>query len=111
MIGKSDHYITQDLFIAYQRQLALEGLGDENASGVSGRTTVEVMSEGTFRTGTMQGGLQVTEDLSVSYQRKLEEQGANTVGVEYRLNPNTMVRGTSSDRGQTTLDFLWRIDY
>ena len=111
MAGRNAHYVTQDLFFSHQNQLDLENPLNEKLSSVSRRNLIAVPSGVTFDAGTVRAGSQVTDNLFVSYHRELEKQGANSVEVEYRLGPCAMLRGTGSDRGQTALDLLWRIDY
>ena len=64
-----------------------------------------------FGSGSVTGGRYVTQDLFISYEHQLGQQGGNTVGVEYSLSPHVKLKGTSNDGGQTSLDLLWRIDY
>lgn len=76
-----------------------------------GLDTLEVDVEDEFGSGSVRGGRYVTQDLFISYQHQLGEEGRNTVGVEYSLSPRVKLKGTSNDDGQSSLDLLWRIDY
>ena len=76
-----------------------------------GLDTLEIDVEDEFGSGSVRGGRYVTQDLFISYQHQLGEEGRNTVGVEYSLSPHVKLKGTSNDEGQTSLDLLWRIDY
>ena len=62
-------------------------------------------------TGSVRGGRYVTQDLFLSYERQLGEQSGNTVEVEYSLGPRVKLKGTSDDRGQSSVDLFWRIEY
>ena len=73
--------------------------------------TLEVEVGDEFESGSVKGGRYVTQDLFLSYQHQLDEQGRNSVGVEYNLSPRVKLKGTSDDDGQTSLDLLWHIDY
>jgi autotransporter translocation and assembly factor TamB len=45
------------------------------------------------------------------YEQRLGDEKGNKVGVEYSINRNFKVKGSSSDTGDAALDILWRIDY
>lgn len=84
---------------------------EKRVSNTLGLDTLEVDVEDEFGSGSVRGGRYVTQDLFISYQHELGEQGRNTVGVEYSLSPRVKLKGTSNDEGHTSLDLLWRIDY
>ena len=84
---------------------------EKRVGSTLGLDTLEVDVEDEFGSGSVRGGRYVTQDLFISYQHELGEQGRNTVGVEYSLSPHVKLKGTSNDEGQTSLDLLWRIDY
>ncbi len=84
---------------------------EKRVGSTLGLDTLEVDVEDEFGSGSVRGGRYVTQDLFISYQHQLGEEGRNTVGVEYSLSPHVKLKGTSNDEGQTSLDLLWRIDY
>ena len=84
---------------------------EKRVGNTLGLDTLEVDVEDEFGSGSVRGGRYVTQDLFISYQHELGEQGRNTVGVEYSLSPQVKLKGTSNDEGHTSLDLLWRIDY
>ena len=84
---------------------------EKRVGSTLGLDTLEVDVEDEFGNGSVRGGRYVTQDLFISYEHQLSEQGRNTVEVEYSLSPHVKLKGTSNDEGQTSLDLLWRIDY
>jgi len=79
-----------------------------------GLDTIEVEPGDTLGTGSVSVGRYVTQDLFVSYGREYNEkakQSGNKVGVEYSINRRLKLKGTSSDLGETAVDFLWRFEY
>jgi translocation and assembly module TamB len=56
-------------------------------------------------------GKYITQDLFLSYERQLGKDGGNTVGVEYSINRNLKLKGSSSDTGESAIDLIWRKDY
>ena len=89
----------------------ISGLLEKRAVNALGLDTFEVEVGDEFESGSVRGGRYVTQDLFISYQHQLDEQGRNTVGVEYSLSPHVKLKGASNDEGETSLDLLWRIDY
>ena len=55
--------------------------------------------------------LHVTQDLFLSVGREFGQDSSTSVGLEYSVNRRLKVRGSSSDQGETAVDFLWRLDY
>ena len=84
---------------------------EKRVGSTLGLDTLEVDVGDEFGSGSVTGGRYVTQDLFISYEHHLGQQGGNTVGVEYSLSPHVKLKGTSNDEGQTSLDLLWRIDY
>jgi autotransporter translocation and assembly factor TamB len=56
-------------------------------------------------------GKYITQDLFLSYERQLGKDGGNTGGVEYSINRNLKLKGSSSDTGESAVDLIWRKDY
>jgi autotransporter translocation and assembly factor TamB len=56
-------------------------------------------------------GKYITQDIFLSYERQLGEEGGNTVGVEYSIKRNLKLKGSSSDTGKSAVELIWRKDY
>jgi translocation and assembly module TamB len=61
-------------------------------------------------------GRYITQDLYLSYDRiirdpKKDNRGGNTVSLEYSISRNFKIEASSSDIGETALDFNWTFDY
>ncbi len=80
-----------------------------------GLDTIEISPGGQLGSGSFKVGRYVTQDLFLSLGREAGQDsgtsGGTSVGLEYSLNRRMKVRGSSSDRGETAADFLWRLDY
>jgi len=77
-----------------------------------GLDTIEISPGEHVGSGTFKVGRYVTQDLFLSLGRGEAGQDSGTsVGLEYSLNRRMKVRGSSSDQGETAVDFLWRLDY
>ncbi|MEN8131488.1 MAG: translocation/assembly module TamB domain-containing protein, partial [Pseudomonadota bacterium] len=66
--------------------------------------------------GSVGAGRYITQDIYLSYERTIrdptkENRSGNTVGIEYSINDRLKMKGTSSDIGETALDFNWGFDY
>jgi autotransporter translocation and assembly factor TamB len=79
-----------------------------NALGVE---TLDVqMPEGSVP-GRVSAGRYVAEDVFVSLGQEFGRRAAQVVGLEYYLGRNVSVRGSTSTRGDSALDLLWRYRY
>ena len=84
-----------------------------------GLDTVEVQTGDKVGSGRVSVGRYITQDIFLSYERQLGNSSENSVGrtsenkvgVEYSVNRHLKLKGSSSDRGDSALDILWRIDY
>jgi translocation and assembly module TamB len=80
-----------------------------------GLDTIEISPGEGVGSGSFKVGRYVTQDLFLSLGREFgQDSGTNSgtsVGLEYSLNRHMKVRGSSSDQGETAVDFLWRLDY
>jgi len=80
-----------------------------------GLDTIEVSPGARLGSGSFKVGRYVTQDLFLSLGREAGQDsgtsGGTSVGLEYSLNRRLKVRGSSSDQGETAVDFLWRLDY
>jgi autotransporter translocation and assembly factor TamB len=66
--------------------------------------------------GSIGAGRYINQDLFLSYEREFRDpkkgnRGGNAVGLEYSINRNLKMKGSSSDLGETALDFYWGFDY
>jgi autotransporter translocation and assembly factor TamB len=90
---------------------------------VLGLDTIEVSAGGQLGSGSIKVGRYVTQDLFLSVEQDIGQASADSgpnvgrtsggtkAGLEYSINRRLKVRGSSSDRGETAADFLWRLDY
>jgi autotransporter translocation and assembly factor TamB len=81
-----------------------------------GLDTIEISPGAHGGSGSFKIGRYVTQDLFLSLGREFgQDSGSSSsgtsVGLEYSLNRRMKVRGSSSDQGETAVDFLWRLDY
>ena len=89
----------------------ISGILEKRLGGTLGLDTLEVEVDDELGTGSVRGGRYVTQDLFLSYERHLGERGGNTVEVEYSLGPRVKLKGASDDKGQSSLDLFWHIEY
>jgi translocation and assembly module TamB len=75
-----------------------------------GLDTIEVTAGDQLGTGSVKVGRYVTQDIFLSFERELGEEG-NTVGVEYNLSRRLRLQGSNSDQGETSIDLFWHLDY
>lgn len=83
----------------------------EALGGVLGLDALTIGAGETFGTGGVSVGQYVTQDIFLSYEFGLGRGGGNRVGVEYSITPSLKLKGSTSDRGDSAVDFLWRRDY
>jgi translocation and assembly module TamB len=80
-----------------------------------GLDTIEISPSGHLGTGSFKVGRYVTQDLFLSVGHEAGQDsgtnGGTSVGLEYSVNRRLKVRVSSSDQGETAVDFLWRLDY
>jgi translocation and assembly module TamB len=84
-----------------------------------GLDTIEISPGERLGGGSFKVGRYVTQDLFLTLGHEAVQDnstsrgtsGGNSVGLEYSLNRRLKVRGSSSDQGETAMDFLWRLDY
>jgi translocation and assembly module TamB len=89
-----------------------------------GLDTIEVSAGGQLGSGSVKVGRYVTQDLFLSVEQNIGQasdttggpsvgrtSGGTKAGLEYSINRRLKVRGSSSDQGETAVDFLWRLDY
>ena len=76
-----------------------------------GLDTIEISPGDHLGSGSFKVGRYVTQDLFLSLGRELGQDSDTSVGLEYSVNRRLKVRGSSSDQGETAVDFLWRLEY
>ena len=89
----------------------ISGILEKRLGDTLGLDTLEVEVGDELGTGSVRGGRYITQDLFLSYERHLGEQGGNSVEVEYSLGPRVKLKGASDDQGQSSLDLFWHIEY
>jgi autotransporter translocation and assembly factor TamB len=47
----------------------------------------------------------------MSYEVGVGKDAGNRVGIEYSINRALKLKGSTSDKGDSAIDFLWRRDY
>jgi autotransporter translocation and assembly factor TamB len=89
------------------------------AAGVLEKTLGKALglNVSTISADTIDVGRYITQDLYLSYERRpFHDQNkgnreGNEVDLEYSVNPNLEIKASSSDLGETALDFYWGFDY
>jgi autotransporter translocation and assembly factor TamB len=76
-----------------------------------GLDTIEISSGEHLGSGSFKVGRYVTQDLFLSVGREFGQDSGTNIGLEYSINRRLKVRGSSSDQGETAVDFLWRLEY
>jgi len=94
---------------------------EKNLGSALGLDTLDINAGSQLGTGSVKLGRYVTQDVflslelgqdsSTSTSRSSASTGNTTLGVEYSINRQLKVRGSSSDQGATALDFFWRLEY
>jgi translocation and assembly module TamB len=79
-----------------------------NALGVE---TLEVQMPEGSTPGAVTAGRYVAEDVFVSLGQEFGRRASQIVGLEYYLGKSVSVRGSTSTRGNSGLDLLWRYRY
>ena len=76
-----------------------------------GLDSIEINSGEQLGSGGFAVGRHVTQDLFLSLGREFGQESGTSVGLEDSINRHLKVRGSSSDQGETAVDFFWRLDY
>jgi translocation and assembly module TamB len=76
-----------------------------------GLDTIEISPGEHWGSSSFKVGRYVTQDLFLSLGREFGQDSSTRAGLEYSINRRLKVRGSSSDQGETAVDFLWRLDY
>ncbi|HSF33421.1 MAG TPA: translocation/assembly module TamB domain-containing protein [Candidatus Tectomicrobia bacterium] len=83
----------------------------EVIGGALGLDALTIGAGESFGGGSVGIGQYVTQDIFLSYEVGVGKGGGNRVGVEYSITPRLKLKGSTSDSGASTVDFLWRRDY
>ena len=76
-----------------------------------GLDTIEISPGADWGSGSFKVGRYVTQDLFLSLGREFGQDSSTSAGLEYSINRRLKVRVSSSEEGETAVDFLWRLDY
>jgi autotransporter translocation and assembly factor TamB len=92
------------------------GVLEETLGKALGLDTVAIEVGDEASAASIAAGRYINQDLFLSYEREFrdptkENRGGNVVGIEYSINRNLKMKGSSSDLGETALDFYWGFDY
>lgn len=90
---------------------AVSGVLEKTVGNALGLDTIDIQAGNDSGTGSVSVGRYVTQDIFLSYERETGEETSNTVGVEYSINRRLKLKGTGSDKGESAVDILWRIEY
>jgi autotransporter translocation and assembly factor TamB len=83
----------------------------EALGGVLGLDTLTIGAGENFGSGSVSVGQYVTQDIFMSYEFGMGKGGGNRVGVEYSITPRFKLKSSTTDKGDSAIDFLWRHDY
>jgi translocation and assembly module TamB len=117
LIGKTTDRLTGSEQRVLSNQLqqvagsAIAGQLEKVVGKSLGLDTIEVTAGDKLGAGSVSLGRYVTQDIFLSYERQLGQDGGNKVSIEYSLNPRLKLKGSSSDAGASAVDFLWSLDY
>jgi translocation and assembly module TamB len=89
----------------------IAGQLQEALGGALGLDTLTIGAGENFGSGSVSVGQYVTQDIFMSYEFGMGKGGGNRVGVEYSITPRFKLKGSTSDKGDSAIDFLWRRDY
>jgi translocation and assembly module TamB len=89
----------------------IAGQLQEALGGALGLDTLTIGAGENFGSGSVGIGQYVTQDVYMSYEFGVGKGGGNRVGLEYSITPRFKLKGSTSDTGDSAIDFLWRRDY
>ena len=89
----------------------LAGRLQEAIGGALGLDTLTITPGDSSGAAGVSVGQYVTQDLYMSYEVGMSKGEGNRVGIEYSINRNLKLKGSTSDKGDSAIDFLWRRDY
>src|SRR4029434_9011960 len=89
----------------------IAGKLQEAIGGALGLDTLTINPGSSSGAAGVSVGQYVTQDLYMSYEAGVGKGEGNRVGIEYSINRNLKLKGSTSDKGDSAIDFLWRRDY
>lgn len=87
------------------------GLLEQSIGQALGFDSIEIDTGEEAGAGRVSVGRYITQDIYLSYDRHLGDEGGNTIGLELSLNRHLKLKGSGSDVGESALDLIWRFDY
>ncbi len=87
------------------------GLLEQSIGQALGFDSIEIDTGEESGAGRVSVGRYITQDIYLSYDRHLGDEGGNTIGLELSLNRHLKLKGSGSDVGESALDLIWRFDY
>jgi autotransporter translocation and assembly factor TamB len=83
----------------------------EAIGGALGLDTLTISPGDSSGAAGLSVGQYVTQDLYLSYEVGMGKDGGNRVGIEYSISRDLKLKAGTSDKGDSTINFLWRKDY
>jgi autotransporter translocation and assembly factor TamB len=117
IVGKTMDRLTSSEQSSLSSQLGgaagglVAGKLQEVIGGALGLDTLTISPSDSSGTAGVSVGQYVTQDLYMSYEVGMGKGGGNRVGIEYSINRDLKLKGSTSDKGDSAIDFLWRRDY
>jgi autotransporter translocation and assembly factor TamB len=117
IVGKTIDRLTSSEQQSLSSQLGGAAIGavasrlQEAIGGALGLETFTIGAGESFGGGSVSIGKYVTQDIFLSYEVGVGKGGGNRVGVEYSITPTLKLKGSTSDTGNSAVDFLWRREY
>jgi translocation and assembly module TamB len=117
IVGKTMEQLTSGEQASLSSQLGgaagslLAGRLQEAIGGALGLDTLTITPGDSSGAAGVSVGQYVTQDLYMSYEVGTGKGAGNRVGVEYSINRRLKLKGSTSDKGDSAIDVLWRRDY
>jgi autotransporter translocation and assembly factor TamB len=117
IVGKTMEQLTSSEHASLSSQLGgaagglVAGRLQEAIGGALGLDTLTISPGDSSGAAGVSVGQYVTQDLYMSYEVGAGKGAGNRVGVEYSINRHLKLKGSTSDKGDSAIDVLWRRDY
>ena len=117
IVGKTMDRLTSSEQASLSSQLGgaagslVAGKLQEAIGGALGLDTLTISPGDSSGAAGVSVGQYVTQDLYMSYEVGVGKGEGNRVGIEYSINRALKLKGSTSDKGDSAIDFLWRRDY
>jgi autotransporter translocation and assembly factor TamB len=117
IVGKTQDRLTSSEQQNLSSELAgaagglVAGQLQEALGGALGLDTLTIGAGDNLGSSSVSIGQYVTQDIFLSYEVGMGKGGGNRVGAEYSITPRFKLKGSTSDKGDSAIDFLWRRDY